>query len=102
MGAEDGKVYILRTDGTTDTEADDEAGESPWVSPEPASDAILGAVAEAMDTEAEDLGPLSEHVALDDVAAVFDGDDDSDSLAFAVGDHEVTVRATGEIDVDEA
>jgi|APHM01.1.fsa_nt_gi hypothetical protein len=99
MGAEDGDVYILRTDGTTDTEADSEAGESAWVSPEPASDAILGAVAEAMDAEAEDLGPLSEYVALDDVAAVFD-DDDSDSLSFTVEDHEVTVRATGEIDVE--
>ena len=100
MGAEDGEVYILRTDEEADADADED--EEAWVSPEPASEVILGAVAEAMETDVDDLDDLSEYVDRDELAAVFDGDADEDELTFEVEDQEVTVHASGDIDVADA
>ncbi|RXK49039.1 HalOD1 output domain-containing protein [Halorientalis pallida] len=96
MGANDGEVYILRSDEEGDTD-DEEA----WVSPQPASRVVLEAVAEAVDGDADDFDDLDVYVDLDDLAAVFD-DDETDDITFSVEDHEVTVDATGDVTVDAA
>ncbi len=94
MGANDGEVYILRPDEEGDI--DDEEG---WVSPQPASVVVLEAVAEAVDGDVADFDDLDAYVDLDDLAAVFD-DGDVDDITFSVEDHDVTVDATGGVDVD--
>jgi len=96
MGANDGEVYILRSDeeGATD---DEEA----WVSPQPASRVVLDAVADAVDGDADDFDDLDAYVDLDALAAVFD-DEDTEEISFSVEDHDVTVDATGEVTVDTA
>ncbi|MFB6179518.1 MAG: HalOD1 output domain-containing protein [Halorientalis sp.] len=95
MGVEDGDVYILRPDEDADTD-DEEA----WVSPQPASEVIIEEVAAAVDSDPADFDSLDAYVDLDDLVAVFDGDEDS--ITFSVEDHEVTVAASGEIDVEAA
>lgn len=94
MGANDGEVYILRPDEEGDI--DDEEG---WVSPQPASVVVLEAVAEAVDGDVADFDDLDAYVDLDDLAAVFD-DGGADDITFSVADHDVTVDATGDVDVD--
>jgi len=99
MGAEEGEVYILRPDDEA-PEDDEEA----WVSPQPADEAILGAVAEAVDADVDEFDDLGEYVDLDDLAALFGGDDDEgpEDVTFDIDDHEVTVHRSGEIDVAAA
>lgn len=100
MGAEDGEVYILRPD-----EEAPEDDEESWVSPQPASEAILGAVAEAVDADVDDFDDLDEYVDLDDLAELFgqgDEDEGPEDVAFDVEGHEVTVRRSGDIDVTPA
>jgi hypothetical protein len=100
MGAEEGEVYILRPDD----EAPEDDEES-WVSPQPADEAILGAVAEEVDTDVDEFDDLEEYVDLDDLAALFgQADDESgpEDVTFEVDDHEVTVHRSGEIDVSTA
>jgi hypothetical protein len=93
MGANDGEVYILRSDeGDTD---DEEA----WVSPQPASQVVLEAVADATDGDVDDFDDLDSYVELDQLAAVFD-DEGTEEISFSVEDHEVTVEATGDVHVD--
>ena len=96
MGANDGEVYILRSDEEGDTD-DEEA----WVSPQPASRIVLEAVAEAVDGDVDDFDDLGSYVDLDDLAAVFD-DDDVEEISFSVEDHDVTVDAAGDVTVDAA
>jgi hypothetical protein len=96
MSANDGEVYILRPDEEGDSD-DEEA----WVSPQPASRVVLEAVAEAVDGDVDDFDDLDAYVDLDDLAAVFD-DEDVDDITFSVEDHDVTVDATGDVDVDAA
>ncbi|WP_335998878.1 HalOD1 output domain-containing protein [Halorientalis halophila] len=95
MGANDGEVYVLRPDEAGDT--DDEAA---WVSPQPVSRVVLGAVADAADADVDDFDDLDAYVDRDDLAAVLDGD--ADEITFAVEDHDVTVDADGDVDVDPA
>lgn len=95
MGAEDGELYILRPDEDTDVDDDEEA----WVSPQPASEVIIEEVAEVVDADPDDFESLDEYVDLDDLAAVFDGDEDS--ITFEVEEHEVTVTGSGNVEVDD-
>jgi hypothetical protein len=100
MGAKEGEVYILRPDD----EASEDDEES-WVSPQPADQAVLGAVADAADVDAEEFDDLDEYVDLADLAALFGRGDDEDGpeeVSFEVDDHDVTVHRSGEIDVTPA
>jgi hypothetical protein len=93
MSANDGEVYILRSD---EGDIDDEEA---WVSPQPASQVVLEAVANAADGDVDDFDDLDSYVEFDELAAVFD-DEGTDALTFSVEDHEVTVEATGDVRVD--
>jgi|APHM01.1.fsa_nt_gi hypothetical protein len=94
MSTNDGEVYILRPGEEGDI--DDEEG---WVSPQPASVVVLEAVAEVVDDDVADFDDLGTYVDLEDLAAVFD-DGDVDDITFSVKDYDVTVDATGSVDVD--
>ncbi|MFB6084163.1 MAG: HalOD1 output domain-containing protein [Halorientalis sp.] len=96
MGANDGEVYILRPDEEGDTD-----DEETWVSPQPASRVVLEAVADAVDGDADDFDDLDAYVDRDDLAAVFD-DETVDDITFSVEGHDVTVDATGDVDVEAA
>lgn len=100
MGAEEGEVYILRPD---DEAAEDD--EESWVSPQPAEDAVFGAVSEEVGTDADEFDDLESYVDLDELAALFGQGDDEDGpeeVTFEVEGHEVTVHRSGEIDVSPA
>lgn len=97
MGADDGDVYMLRPD----EDVTDEDEEETWVSPRPASEVVIDAVAEAVDEDRDEFDALEEYVALDDLAELFSGDEnDEASVSFEVEGHDVTVHRSGEIDVD--
>jgi hypothetical protein len=98
MGADDGEVYMLRPDEDV---TDDE--EETWVSPQPASEVIIDAVAEAVEEDRDGFDALEEYVALADLAELFSGDDEDEdaSLSFTIEGHDVTVHRSGEVDVDE-
>jgi len=96
MGAEDGEVYMLRPD---EDEGDDD---ETWVTPQPASEVIIEAVAEATDDDPDEFDDLEEYVDVDELAALFDAEEDSDdSLTFEVEDHEVTVDESGDVTVED-
>lgn len=96
MGAEEGEVYILRPDEEADTD-----NEEAWVSPQPASDVVLAEVAAEVDADSDDFDELAEYVDIEDLAAVFDDDEeDEDAITFDVEDHEVTVHKSGDIHVE--
>lgn len=100
MGAEDGEVYILRPD-----EEAPEDEEDSWVSPQPAGEAIVGAVAEAADADTDDFDDLEAYVDLDELADLFGQGEDEDGpedVTFEMEGHEVTVHRSGEIDVTPA
>ncbi|MFD1588664.1 HalOD1 output domain-containing protein [Halorientalis brevis] len=94
MGAEDGEVYILRPDEGIDTD-DEEA----WMTPQPASDVIIEEIGEEVGGDSSSVESLDEYVDLDDLAAVFDGDEEA--ITFEVEGHDVTVTEAGEITVDD-
>jgi hypothetical protein len=97
MGADDGDVYMLRPD----EDGTDEDDEETWVSPQPASEVIIDAVAEAVDEDRDELDALSEYVDIDELAELFTGDEDDDaSISLEIEGHDVTVHRSGEIDVD--
>ena len=96
MGAEDGELYILRPDEGTETDDDEEA----WMTPQPASEVIIEAIIDEVEGDSADFESLDEYVARADLAAVFDGDEES--ITFEVEGHDVTVTETGDITVDEA
>jgi len=98
MGADDGEVYMLRPD----EEEDDE--EEAWVTPQPASEVIIDAVAEEADEDPEEFDDLEEYVDVNDLADLFDHEDDGDgdeSLTFDVEDYEVTVHRSGNVTVED-
>jgi len=98
MGAEEGEVYILRPDENADVDEDQKA----WVTPQPASEVILAEVGTEVDEDPEEFSDLEEYVNLDDLAAVFDGDEpDEESITFDVEEHEVTVHKSGDIHVTD-
>lgn len=96
MGADDGEVYMLRPDEDV---TDEEEG---WVSPQPASEVVIDAVAEAVDEDRDEFDALDEYVDLGDLAELFSGDDEDEDarLSFEVEGHDVTVHRSGDIDVD--
>jgi hypothetical protein len=97
MGADDGEVYMLRPD----EDVTDEDEEETWVSPQPASEVIIDAVAEAVDEDPDEFDALEEYVDLEDLAELFSGDEDETAnISFAVEGHDVTVHRSGEVDVD--
>jgi len=96
MGAENGEVYILRPDEGTDTDDDEGA----WMTPQPASEVIIEEIVDEVEGDSSDFDSLDEYVDRGDLAAVFDGDEES--ITFEVEGHDVTVTETGEITVDEA
>jgi len=87
MSSENGDVYIMQ-------DADDEE----WVSPTPARQAIVDALAESTDVEAEAVEDLDSYLDLSSLRALLDGER-SDPLSFTVEDHEVTIDGDGEISV---
>lgn len=93
MGAENAELYILRPAEETDAE-----GESGWVSPQPADDVIIEAVADAVGDSTASFDDLDSYVDLAALAAVFEGDEDE--VTFDVDGHEVTVDESGTIDVE--
>lgn len=75
----------------------EEDGEE-WVSPTPVRVAISEAVVDATDLDTDDLDDLESYVAIDDLRALLDGDEE-DALSFSVEGHEVTISEDGDIDV---
>lgn len=96
MSAQEGDVYILRSDeGSESTES-----EGGWVSPRPASEVILESVVEHVDKTRDEFEELKEYVDLDDLATLFTSNEDADdTLSFDIEGHEVTVHRSGEVDV---
>jgi hypothetical protein len=88
MSSENGEVYIMQ---------DDEDEE--WVSPTPAHDAVVAAITEATDVEAEAVEELDAYLDPADLESLLDGDR-SEPLTFTVEGHEVTIDGDGEIEVD--
>jgi len=71
-----------------------------WVRPQPVDEIVIDAVLDATDYETDDLDSLSAYVDLDDLVAVFADDTDPNDLSFTIEDHDVTVRHTGDVDVE--
>ena len=94
MSAEDGEVYILRPEEGTDAD-----GEEGWMTPQPASEVVIEEISEEVGGDSTDVESLDEYVDLDDLAAVFDGDEEA--ITFEVEGHDVTVTEAGEITVDD-
>ena len=92
MGTDDGEVYILRP-----IKEEKKADES-WVTPRPASDAILATVAREADTDPEEFDALSEYVDLEDLEALLDGET-NEAITFDVENCAVEVQSSGRIDV---
>lgn len=88
MSSEEHEVYIM----------EDEDGDE-WVSPTPASVAIVEAVCDETGLDEDDLDDLDTYLDIDELDAVLNGDEDS--LEFAVEDYDVTVDDSGDIDVAE-
>jgi len=88
MSSENGEVYIMQ---------DDEDEE--WVSPTPAHDAVVAAITEATDVEAEAVEELDAYLDPADLESLLDGDR-SEPLTFTVEGHDVTIDGDGEIEVD--
>lgn len=87
MSQEDREVYLLRDEG-----------DDGWVSPQPARDAIVEALADATDLDAGDVGDLEAYVDQGALRDLLDGDEDG-TLSFDVEDHEVTVDSTGNVTI---
>jgi len=73
-----------------------------WVSPRPIDDAVEAAVADATGLSADDIDAASSYVDLDDIAALLDGEDDSESVTFTVEGHDVTIGGGGHVTVESA
>ncbi|MFB6141851.1 MAG: HalOD1 output domain-containing protein [Halorientalis sp.] len=97
MGVKDGEVYILSPDA--DGDPDDEA--EAWMTPRPASEVVIDRVAAAADESPDEFDDLSAYVDTADLAAVFAEDGEEDAVTFDVDDHEVTVRASGDVEIGE-
>jgi hypothetical protein len=69
------------------------------VSPTPAHDAVVAAITEATDVEAEAVEELDAYLDPADLESLLDGDR-SEPLTFTVEGHEVTIDGDGEIEVD--
>ena len=87
MSSENGEMYIMQ-------DADDEE----WVSPTPARQAVVEALAETTDVEAEAVEDLDAYLDPSSLQELLDGER-SDPLTFTVEDHEVTIDGDGEISV---
>jgi hypothetical protein len=87
MSQEDGKVYLLR-----------EEGSNGWVSPTPARQAIVDALTDATDLGADDVGDLEDYVDPDDLRDLLE-DEDAGALSFDVEDHQVTVDSGGTVTI---
>ncbi|QIO21645.1 HalOD1 output domain-containing protein [Haloarcula sp. JP-L23] len=91
MKSDDGTVYMIR--GGAAGEGSDE-----WISPEPAAEVIIDAVAAATDLDRDDVDAIESYVDAADLRAVV-GDGDRESITFDVENHEVTVTAAGDVTV---
>lgn len=87
MSSEDREVYIMSG------AADDEE----WVTPTPANTAIVEAVSDETDLEADELD-LDEHVDWTELRDVLEGD--AEAFTFEIDDYEITVHDDGDIDVE--
>ena len=87
MSSENGDVYIMQDE-------DDEE----WVSPTPARDAVVDALTEATDVEADAVEALDAYLDPADLRALLAGER-ADPLTFTVEGHEVTIDGEGEIQV---
>jgi len=87
MSSENGEVYIMQ--GEDDAE---------WMRPTPARDAVVAALTEVTELEADAVEALDAYLDPDDLRALLDGER-SEPLTFAVESHEVTIDGDGEIKV---
>ncbi|WP_436928608.1 HalOD1 output domain-containing protein [Halosimplex halobium] len=71
-----------------------------WVSPRPIDGAVRTAVADATDTDPDEIDEAESYVDLEAVAALLDGDGEEESLTFTVEGHEVTIDGGGHVTVD--
>ena len=70
-----------------------------WMSPRPIDDAVETAVVDATGLSAGDVDAASSYVDLNDVAAVLDDGDDSESVTFTVEGYDVIVDGGGHVTV---
>jgi hypothetical protein len=79
---------------------EDEDGDDGWVSPRPIDEVVRAAVADATDTDPAEIDRVESYVDLDEIAALLDGDGESESVTFAVEEYEVAVDGGGHVSVD--
>lgn len=83
-----GEIYIMQD---TDEE---------WVSPTPASEAIVDAVTSQTELEAGSLDDIDEYVDAESLRGLLEGDDD-EPVTLNIEGHDVTIYEDGSIDVEE-
>lgn len=87
MSSENGEVYIMQDEDDAE-----------WVRPTPVRDAVVAALAEVTDLEADAVEELDAYLDPEDLRALLDGER-SEPLTFTVERHEVTIDGDGEIQV---
>lgn len=95
MSSDHRDVYIIR--------GQDESDDEGWLAPEPADEVIIEEIVDASDLSREDVEPLDDHVAFEELHALLAGADDGPGeVTFTVDGWSVTVGADGSVAVTEA